>query len=73
MNDIEYYLLYNVMLYFVYREKTTPYALDYNNPININYETINNLKETIASRYNPNSGLILSISDFGSKKDQYKF
>lgn len=46
------------VLSFSPREKTPPYALDYNNPININYETINNLKNKEILINNENAHLL---------------
>ena len=43
-----------------FREKTPPYALDYTNPINnINYETINNLKNKEILINNENAHLLV--------------
>ena len=43
-----------------FREKSPPYALDYTNPINnINYETINNLKNKEILINNENAHLLL--------------
>ena len=49
--------------YFCSREKTPPYALDYTNPINnINYETINNLKNKEILINNENAHLLVEKS-----------
>jgi len=51
------------VLSFSPREKTPPYALDYTNPINnINYETINNLKNKEILINNENAHLLVEKS-----------
>ena len=46
-------------MFFVCREKSPPYALDYTNPMNnINYETINNLKNKEILINNENAHLL---------------